>query len=334
MFLAGFSLIVLAAAGLDHLLDLLRGKNIRPGLIFSLLSLTLVADLYSSHNHLNPTCEPDFYHASHSDLAPIFKDPGTFRVYVDSDMSVPDAGHKRIVNFHARWQLLQMPNLGIISGIDHVDGMSGMELRYQYLIYKMLTLPWEKKIGLLRMANIKYIVSESPLETVEVLRERVERLSPLLYRLKDSLPRAYLIGNTAPSHNFSVMDLAAGTFDPARVALAEGDIPTRHNNLLFQNIDGISYDGPGRIRVGVTAEKPALLLLSESFYPGWRVAVDGRPREVLRLNIFFQGVEIEKGRHIVDFSYRTPYLNVFMAISLATLLFMAILYIRQKPAGP
>ena len=330
MFLSGFSLAVMAATGLDHLLNRLKSQKINTRLVFSLLLLSLIADLYSAHRHLNPTCEPDFYQSSHPDLAPIFKDPGVFRVYVDPAATTPDDGHNRVVNYHARWQLIQMPHLGIITGIDHVDGKTGMQLQYQYLIHEMLTRSWAEKIGLLRIANVKYIVSDKPLERIDILADRIEKLTPILYRLKDSLPRAVMIGKTAPPSDFSIQELAAGAFDPARTVLVKENGGALHDVPSFQDIDAIRYDGSGKIDIQITAKHPALLFLSESYYPGWQVTVDGQPREVLRADLLYQGVAVEPGRHDIEFSYRTPHFNAFSAISLVAVLSLAIIYFRKR----
>lgn len=49
---------------------------------------------------------------------------------------------------------------------------------------------------------------------------------------------------------------------------------------------------------------PAVLVLTESHYPGWRVWVNGRERPLLRVNGVFQGVRLdEAGTNLVRFAY-------------------------------
>jgi len=320
MFLVGFALVVLAAAGLDHLLAWLKPRGARPGLVACLLLLVLVADLYAAHRHLNPVWPTRLYHSRHRDLAPIFEDPGQFRVFVDPASRRPAGSPGRVAAYHLHWQLLQMPHLGILSGIDHVDGNTGMELQYQWFIHEAARLPWPQKIGFLRAANVRYIVSDQPLDRLDELRQRVEKVSPLLFRLTGSLPRAWLVGRLRPPRANPLLELGRDDFNAADCALFQGRAEGRHIRPFSAPVDAVEYLGPGNIRIDLTAPEPAVLVLSESFYPGWQATVDGKePSTPLRLNAFFQGVEVEKGRHTVEFVYRPPHFKFFAAVSVASL---------------
>jgi hypothetical protein len=60
---------------------------------------------------------------------------------------------------------------------------------------------------------------------------------------------------------------------------------------------------PGVVRLEVKAARPALLVVAESWYPGWRGSVDGQPVEVLRANYLSQGVVVPAGTHMVELRY-------------------------------
>jgi hypothetical protein len=64
---------------------------------------------------------------------------------------------------------------------------------------------------------------------------------------------------------------------------------------------------------------PAKLVLADSFYPGWRVYVNGQEREILKANVFFRGVDLPAGTHIVEFLYRPRSFALGLTVSLATL---------------
>ena len=88
---------------------------------------------------------------------------------------------------------------------------------------------------------------------------------------------------------------------------------------------------PEEIRIDIEAEEPVLLMVSESWYPNWRVRVDGEERELLRVNYAFMGVRLEAGRHRVTFRYLRPwYVWAGYAVSGLTLLGLA-LWIRWRP---
>ena len=60
---------------------------------------------------------------------------------------------------------------------------------------------------------------------------------------------------------------------------------------------------PGHILLHVSAARPALLVVSESWYPGWRAELDSQPVAVLRANYLSQGVITPTGEHTVELEY-------------------------------
>ena len=84
-------------------------------------------------------------------------------------------------------------------------------------------------------------------------------------------------------------------------------------------VDEIEYAGGSRIRLRVATDRPAVLVLSESAYPGWEVYVNGEEQKVLWLNFFFQGVEMAAGQHEVEFVYRPRNFSLYVGLSMASL---------------
>ena len=320
MFLASFSLLVMAAYGLDRLISVLKQKGVRPNLLFFLIALVLFTDLFSTHRNLNPLCESRFYQRHHPFIKPILDDPETFRIYSDPEIAIPASVQDTILNRHIKWQMHLMPNLGIIDNLSHVDGTTGLELRYQYLITELLLKPWSEKIRFLKLANVKYIISSENLDKKPELKGQIEKINGLVYRVKDFLPRAWIVGELNPIITGTIDELMDVSFDPAFSALSKGKIVDRYNRPFFKKIDNIVYDPNGTIHIELTAEAPGILILLESSYPGWQVFVDGQEKECLWLNLLFQGVEIGKGKHQIDFIYRPKYFDLFILISLISLL--------------
>jgi len=141
MSLSNLSLLILAGYGADKLFSILRNFNIRSSLVFTFISIIMIIDLYSANNNLNPFCESDFYQKYHSHLKPIIDDPDRFRVYIEPEADVSPANLTVLEN-HIKWQSLLMPNLGVLYNLNQVDGTTGLELRYQYIITDILEKPW------------------------------------------------------------------------------------------------------------------------------------------------------------------------------------------------
>lgn len=60
---------------------------------------------------------------------------------------------------------------------------------------------------------------------------------------------------------------------------------------------------PNRVLIRVTAPGDAWLVLSDSWAPGWRVRIDGRPARLYRANYAFRAVRVAAGSHEVEFRY-------------------------------
>jgi uncharacterized membrane protein YfhO len=66
----------------------------------------------------------------------------------------------------------------------------------------------------------------------------------------------------------------------------------------------IVVDSTERIEIELKPAAPrgAFLVLSETYYPGWRALVDGVEKKVLRTNYAFRGIRLPEGaKHVVFF---------------------------------
>jgi uncharacterized membrane protein YfhO len=63
-----------------------------------------------------------------------------------------------------------------------------------------------------------------------------------------------------------------------------------------------SYD-INEITLSVETSENGILVLSEVYYPNWKVFVDDVEKPMLRCDYSLRGVAIEKGNHIVVFKY-------------------------------
>ena len=73
---------------------------------------------------------------------------------------------------------------------------------------------------------------------------------------------------------------------------------------------------PDGVVVQAVAEQAGLLVLGNSFYPGWEAKVDGQPSEVLRVNFIQRGVLVPAGEHRVEFTFRSATLRTGAWLSL------------------
>jgi len=122
-----------------------------------------------------------------------------------------------------------------------------------------------------------------------------------VYRNLDNLPRAYLARDLAPvadlDEALTVLREGAG-----RVTAVEG-LAADVQPAAAGDTAAITAYAPERVSVRTESAGPALLVLSDSFYPGWSATVDGAPAPILATNVLFRGVVVPAGSHEVLFEF-------------------------------
>ena len=96
--------------------------------------------------------------------------------------------------------------------------------------------------------------------------------------------------------------------DPRRVAWVEAE-PGKLGAVIgaggeSEPVKVVEGPDPTRIELEVTLRSPGLVVLADIFYPGWRLEVDGRPLEILRVNRAMRGAILPAGSHRLVYSYR------------------------------
>lgn len=172
-----------------------------------------------------------------------------------------------------------------------------------------------------------------------------------VYENTRAMPRAWLVGETQVMPDADVVrTIRRGeyqngeTFDPAKVALlsnsgmkAEGFVepPKEIKVSDFAGIAKIVSIENAEVSLESESSTDAFLVLSDLFYPGWKVTVDGKPQEIIRTNYVLRGVSLTAGKHSITFRYEPMYLYAGSAISLLALLaFAGLIFraVRQTPA--
>ncbi len=125
-----------------------------------------------------------------------------------------------------------------------------------------------------------------------------------IYENLDLLPRAYLVHNTlAVADLDSALDLVAQNKVTPDTAVLEGSLALRGHSQPGDQAEIIAY-APERVEIRTVSAQEALLVLSDSFYPGWQATVDGDPAPILPVNGLVRGVPVPAGAHTVVFVYR------------------------------
>ena len=145
-----------------------------------------------------------------------------------------------------------------------------------------------------------------------------------IYENLDVLGRAFLVhqGTVAPNDEAALARMQDPAFDPAaEVVLSEGEALVHGAEAgpeEAESVRVVEY-APERVEVEVVARAPAYLVLSDAWYPGWKVTIDGAPVPLYRADLLFRAVAVPAGTHHVLFTFRPVSLYIGAGLSLAGL---------------
>lgn len=124
----------------------------------------------------------------------------------------------------------------------------------------------------------------------------------------------------------------ASDFDPATTAILKSPPPCALGPVSLGSTD-IKAHNPTRWEIHTRSDTPALLVLAENAYPGWRVTVDGEPAESLTAYTSVRAVCIPAGDHVIEWVF-TPRLYLLgAALTVLAILCVAAAIIMSRRAS-
>ncbi len=98
-------------------------------------------------------------------------------------------------------------------------------------------------------------------------------------------------------------------YDPRRIAWVEPDDPSDLQGftsagppLAGERVEVVSHE-PQRVELRATLERPGLVVLADTYYPGWRLTIDGEPAPIIRTNRMMRGAAVPSGTHELVYTY-------------------------------
>jgi hypothetical protein len=292
------------------LLFLRQRGMLRPAVMGALAVGLLFFDLVSLGSNVDVGYEDPTRGFDHPAIVDFLQaDPDLYRIDTRTDV----------------WHVWQ-PNTSLLHGIFEVSGLINPLTLADYERY-LNSIP-SRSSPLFDFLNAKYLIASKDVTLDWEKFVPVFDADPVLnvYLNRDALPRALVVHRAiaAPDHEAALAALHAPGFDPATTVVIEG-----LGRELVEGLDvtpsgaatiGFEAYGPNDIRLGVDTPAEAYLVLSEVWYPGWRVTVDGASVPLLRANYAFRAVRLAPGQHQVHMTFAPRSWRLGLAISGLTLL--------------
>lgn len=147
-----------------------------------------------------------------------------------------------------------------------------------------------------------------------------------IYRNPEAFERAYFVPQAIAAENKEEAQTAV--LNNAN-ALNQVVILERTNGKLPQELGSpsaaaseivVTHYGLNRVELTAVTDTPGFLVLSDTYYPGWRATVDGQTTPVYLANTLVRAIELPAGEHTVVFSFWPPDFIIGAAVSGLTLL--------------
>jgi hypothetical protein len=250
-------------------------------------------------------------------LSPEEVENGLFRVYVEDGF----AQHVQFLPYFP-YSYLKLAMIGfnrpILNRIFMVDGYSPMLLK-RYVLFNSIFRDKDYK-KFLMLSNVKYIVKSDG--TIDVL--------PNL----EMLPRSYLVTSAMYIKNpDSIIDkLSDPSLDIRDEAIVEKPLELKKEGVCSGEKEAkvVEYY-PNKIKLTTKSDCPSLLVIGDTYYPGWKVKVDSGIRtDALKVNYCFMGTLIPSGKHIVFFEFNPKSFKIGLIISIISAVSGVIIFLVGK----
>jgi hypothetical protein len=256
-----------------------------------------VADLFLFGIHFNPVCDARILDVTPESVKSLRADRSPHRL-----LSLAPPGDAK---GFLHWM---PPNTPMIYELSDVQGSDSLVVK-QYLDALRAVQPdapthdfRNVNAPFINLLNVKYVLTEASLDPAQW--EVVSNDDVTVYRNRRVLPRAFLVSRMRVKRNRDDLlhALAQPDFQPEREVLLEEELPLETEDEA-QGEARITRYRPNRAEIETRSAAPAVLVFSETWYAGWRAAVDGKPQRVLRANGALRAVALTAGEHKIAWAY-------------------------------
>jgi hypothetical protein len=236
-----------------------------------------------------------------------------FNPFTDPRMAYPEtdairwlqqhAGHDRIASLADKgfldWMDWMPHNSPMIFGLRDIHGSDSLRVRRSFELVSGPELAQAKyppaDSSLLDALGVRYLITR---QQVGGKWKLVHDGEVPIYQNTQALPRAYLAFDMYPGSEAVGLVALQAAGRPRRVAVLHPDEYSiglgRMENMPVDPDAEVRFvrDAPNEVVIEARSKGPAILVLTDSYYPGWRASRYGTSEPVIRTNYGFRGVPV------------------------------------------
>ena len=324
-----FCIAILAGFGFYNISQIIK-KHFSVYHGFRLLVVfILFYDLFSVSKTINKSIDRDTFTSTPKTASFLKEDKTYFRIGVYGGEFLLDFTKReadRNLKDQMEFKELIKPNTNLLYKISSAHGYTALP---QERYFRLISLNHQRIINLL---NVKYVITgflDDP--DFEKVFEYSENLR--IYRNKEALDRAWIVYQFRVIKEFNdIMNaLIDEKFDPEKEVILEEypkNFKKNFSGNLGDNVRIIKYK-PNEVKISANLKEDGLLVLSDTYYPGWKVFVNNREEKIYTANLLLRSVHLRSGKNIVHFIYKPMSFTIGYIISLSIIILIFFYFLKR-----
>jgi hypothetical protein len=158
-----------------------------------------------------------------------------------------------------------------------------------------------------------------------------------VYENLRAMPRAWLVPEVVSAKSREILNSIKSSklpdgryFNPSQIALVKDDL-----NFKVQNVDTTATAkvvnlSDRIVEVKTKSLSSSFLVLSDIYYPGWKVTVDGMPTHLFQADYVLRGVQLPAGNHTVRFEFKPITFAIGAGISFGVFGLLGYILLKAK----
>jgi len=191
---------------------------------------------------------------------------------------------------------------------------------------------------ILSILNTKYIILPPGIianNSSSVYKRLFDWKVGTMYENTLCMPRAYSISKLIGfnSQDPILLSLSNAVFDfTKQAAISDDDLnKIGTSNFSFGKVAIENY-GDNEVDLRTDFKGEGFIVLADAYYPGWHAYIDNKSTDIYKTNGILRGIVIPSGIHTITFKYQPWKIYACMALSIFTVVVIAIILIRRH--GP
>lgn len=217
-------------------------------------------------------------------------------------------------------------NTASLFGVSNLNVPMSVNLKEHEKLNELILSSTKEEVSIIfQSLNVGYVTSQKMLvgyPNMEIV-PLADVTGVYLHKINNPAPRVFV------PQNIYFVDPQAALQNIKKVDVRQiSNVSILSDTLQgYRDIEGqagIKYSSANKVEIDANMQQEGVVVLNDSYYPGWKVLVDGKKDEILRVNGLVRGVMVPPGQHKVIFIYspNSFWLGIFVSLLTILLIFL------------